>query len=413
MRSSGLLKKLVVFGVKLVGYLVYGLSCIVPRNKEKWLLGDVMGFSGNTKYYLPELLEKNKEFGYNIIWITHDRDLIPSISPMGVKVHYWLTLKAIYHCLTAGVYLVTDCTKDINPYLSGKAYYVTLWHGVGLKGVGRLSKIYQSVPEQKRDNFYHRVLFFYWIYRKPDLCLTTSDFQMRNFFMPMFDLSEEHFLLGMYPRNKFFFQSSDKIKHFIENYYPKEQLIFMNTLHTYEKKYIYMPTWRDDGRNFVEYSGIDFVVLNELLVRKNSLLILKFHSKTDLDIRALNKCSNIILLDKKIDVYPILPFTDCLITDYSSIYSDYLLLDKEIIIFDFDKDEYMSKDRDLLFDFDEYTPAVRAHNFKELLNLIECDVDCHLDSENRKKVMDIYWGARDNPLDIFEEIRHRVFNVIQ
>ena len=66
MRSSGLLKKMVVFGVKLVGYLVYGLSCIIPRNKEKWLLGDVMGFSGNTKYYLPELLEKNKEFGYNL-----------------------------------------------------------------------------------------------------------------------------------------------------------------------------------------------------------------------------------------------------------------------------------------------------------------------------------------------------------
>ena len=405
MRSNDLLRTLYVFVVKLVGYLAYKMSCAVPRNKKKWLLGDVMGFSGNTKYYLPELLEKNKEFGYDIIWITHDRELMPSISRMGVKVHYWLTLKAIYHCLTAGVYLVTDCTKDINPYLSGKACYVTLWHGVGLKGEGRLSKKYQSVPEQKRDNFYHKVLFFYWIHRKPDLCLTTSDFQMRNFFMPMFDLPEEHFLLGMYPRNKMFFQPREKIKSFVRNYYPEEQLAFMDALDAFGKKYIYMPTWRVDGRDFIKHSGIDFDRLNEVLAARNSLLILKLHSKTKLDVRALEKCTNIILMDKKLDVYPILPFTDCLITDYSSIYSDYLLLDKGIIIFDFDKDEYISKDRDLLFDFDEYTPAARAHDFNELLDLIEGGADCRLDSEARRKVMDIYWGARDNPLDIFEEIR--------
>ncbi|WP_455669620.1 CDP-glycerol glycerophosphotransferase family protein [Phocaeicola sp.] len=411
MRNSRLLKKVIVFGIKLIGYIIYKISCVVPRNKKKWLLGDIMGFSGNTKYYLPELLEKNKEFGYNIIWITHDRDLIFSISKMGVKVYYWLAPKAIYHCLTAGVYMVTDCTKDINPYLSGKAYYVTLWHGVGLKGVGRLSKIYKSVADRKRNNFYYRVLFFYWIYRKPDLCLTTSYFQMKNFFMPMFDLSEEHFLLGMYPRNQIFFQPSVEIKSFVERYCLKEQSLFMETLHSYKKIYIYMPTWRDDGRNFIEYSGIDFAVLSEALAKKNALFILKFHSKTNLDIRLLKSFSNIVLMDKRFDVYPILPFTDCLITDYSSIYSDYLLLDKEIIIFDFDKDEYMSKDRELLFDFDEYTLATRAHDFKELLNLINYNVDCHISNEDKKRMMDIYWGARNSSLDIFEEIRHRIFNV--
>lgn len=411
MRRDGLLKTIIIFLIKLTGYVLYQISCLFPRNKKKWLLGDIMGFSGNTKYCLPELLEKNKNYGYDIIWITHDKSLLATISKTGIKAYYWLTPAGMYHCLTAGVYIVTDCTKDINPYLSGKAYYVTLWHGVGLKGVGRLSKIYKSVPEHKRSNFYYKVLFFYWICRKPDLCLTTSTFQLKNFFMPMFDLPQEHFLLGMYPRNKIFFKSAAEIKDFVKRYCMKEQARFMETLVGYDKIYIYMPTWRDDERNFIEYSCMDFNVLHTVLVKKNALFILKLHSKTNLDMELFKSFSNIVSLDKRFDVYPILPFTNCLITDYSSIYSDYLLLDKEIIIFDFDKEEYMAKDRDLLFDFDEYTPAIRTHTFKHLLHIIEQDTDCHISKENRDRMMEVYWSAKDNPLNIFEEIRQRVFNI--
>lgn len=41
----------------------------------------------------------------------------------------------------------------------------------------------------------------------------------------------------------------------------------------------------------------------------------------------ISSLSNITYVSPELDVYPILPFTDVLITDYSSIYYDYLLMD--------------------------------------------------------------------------------------
>lgn len=59
-----------------------------------------------------------------------------------------------------------------------------------------------------------------------------------------------------------------------------------------------------------------------------------------------------ILLGKKLltvpnqmDLYEILPHTDLLITDYSSVYFDYLLLDKPIVFTPTDLGEY-SKNED-------------------------------------------------------------------
>lgn len=46
-----------------------------------------------------------------------------------------------------------------------------------------------------------------------------------------------------------------------------------------------------------------------------------------------------------------------LVTDYSSIYFDYLLLDKPIIFFNYDLEEYLNNSRDMYFNYDEFTPG--------------------------------------------------------
>ena len=397
------------FFIKLIGYIIFKISCLFPRSKKKWLLGDLMGFCGNTKYWLPELLEHNKGYNFKLIWITHNKQLVKRIRNAGIHAYYWLNPIAIWHCLTAGCYIVTDCTKDINCYLSGRAFYVTLWHGVSLKVAGRLTKIYLNVPEEKRNNFYHHILFFYWIYRTPDLCLTTSEFQLKNYFMPMFGLPREKFMLGMFPRNKWLLKSrEDNKKHLIEEQ-SFDIIEYIELLEKYKKVYIYMPTWREEKKDLLESTQIDFDQLNEILSKKNELLILKLHIGSHSQIKIDELFSNIKTFNKQFDVYTILPFTDTLITDYSSIYADYILMNKEVIIFDFDKEYYMSKDRGLLFDFDEYTLGKRAHTSSELISLIEKGEDCHLNASDMTKMIEVYWGAKDNNLDIFEEIRRRLF----
>ncbi len=49
------------------------------------------------------------------------------------------------------------------------------------------------------------------------------------------------------------------------------------------------------------------------------------------------------LRDKRLDLYEVVNAADLLITDYSSIYFDYLLLDRPIIFTPLDLEEYRKK----------------------------------------------------------------------
>ncbi len=153
-----------------------------------------------------------------------------------------------------------------------------------------------------------------------------------------------------------------------------------------------MPTWRDDDSNFIENSNIDFALLNEVLNSNNYLLLLKFHHHTKLDIN-IDNLSNIILIDNNLDIYPILPFTDYLITDYSSIYFEYLLLNKEILFFCFDLDNYLERNRKMYFDYELYTPGRKFYNFTELIEALKNKriIENLNYSKQRQEMLNKFW----------------------
>ena len=56
-----------------------------------------------------------------------------------------------------------------------------------------------------------------------------------------------------------------------------------------------------------------------------------------------------------------------LITDYSSIYIDYLLTEKPVVFLPYDKDDYL-KDRGLNFKYDLVTPGPKPESFENFKN---------------------------------------------
>ncbi|MCP4220690.1 MAG: hypothetical protein GY765_39045, partial [bacterium] len=66
------------------------------------------------------------------------------------------------------------------------------------------------------------------------------------------------------------------------------------------------------------------------------------------------------------DIYPFLPLADLLITDYSSIYFDYLLLDRPIVFFPYDLETYINEERGLIFEYDRLTPGPHCFSREEL-----------------------------------------------
>jgi CDP-glycerol glycerophosphotransferase (TagB/SpsB family) len=80
----------------------------------------------------------------------------------------------------------------------------------------------------------------------------------------------------------------------------------------------------------------------------------------------IEKLSNIRILDNEIDIYPLLPLTDCLITDYSSVCFDYALLRKPIIFYPFDYDDYCTNSRHLYFNYTDIIKHNICYTFVEL-----------------------------------------------
>ena len=84
--------------------------------------------------------------------------------------------------------------------------------------------------------------------------------------------------------------------------------------------------------------------------------------------------------------------TDILISDYSSTYIDYLLLDRPLIFYNFDYEDYLQNDREMYYDYDEVTPGYKAATFDELmkeLDSIAKDEDHFV--EDRQRVRDLFY----------------------
>lgn len=155
-----------------------------------------------------------------------------------------------------------------------------------------------------------------------------------------------------------------------------------------------MPTWRSHNKNSFIDSGINLDKLNTLLIEKNEIFFIKLHPQT-INYKTKNY-SNILFLENNIDIYSILPFIDILITDYSSIYYDFMLLkDKKVILYPYDLSDYMNINKDFAFDYDSYMPAIRAYSYLELEEIINNKLYNNSDiDENIKVILNTFWEIK-------------------
>lgn len=156
---------------------------------------------------------------------------------------------------------------------------------------------------------------------------------------------------------------------------------------------VYMPTFRyeleDDSimdkisrGNFFAFDYFDLSKLEQVLQKKNKYLIVKLHPY---EMKKIDeKCKNydhiyflkdIDLFKFNYDMYDLLGNTDFLITDFSSVYFDYLHLDKPIYFVTNFLKEY-EKTRGLLMGpYADIVPGAKINTFVELLDILENDTD--------------------------------------
>ncbi len=156
---------------------------------------------------------------------------------------------------------------------------------------------------------------------------------------------------------------------------------------------LYLPTYRRyEHDNLLDFNyEIDWDKLNDYLIRTNSVFLVKRHP-----IQIHNKIEfvpknyeNIIDLGD-IGHLTLLAGADILITDYSSAFFDYLMLDRPIVFYCPDTEEYLSKNG-IYFDFPQDLPGYYCETCDELINTLE-NIDFNVDYEDFKKK---YMGSCD------------------
>ena len=338
-------------------FVIYCFAYFFPRNQKIWVFGSGVGlnFSDNAKYLFLHC-SKNKEI--DSVWITRNKDLVNRLRSYGLNSYYKFSFMGIWICLRSKVYIYDSRTGSINHWLSSGAIKINLWHGSPLKTIDRDIKVkhnafYIGNHTWGYKRFLVRMLMPQW-FVVADLMIATSD-KVKGYFSSAFG-SKKIEVTG-YPRNDIIIDNSLYLK------YMSFEKKIIDSLKT-NKSILYVPTFRD-GDRYDRETPIDWDKLNKMMKENDCTFLIKLH-RHDYSVVLKKKYSNIIVLDNESDMYPLFSKIDLLITDYSSIYFDFLLTNKPVLFYAYDKEKYITKHRSMYDNYDDVTPGFKVYNYEQL-----------------------------------------------
>ncbi len=377
------------FFAYLICYIIYPFSFLFPRRGDRYAFGSFRGaFNDNAKYLYIWLSENCTDV--DAAWISNSKATVRLVRSLGLRAYYVFSLKGAFFALTSRYWFFNSYTSDIMFCLSGGAVCVNLWHGIGLKRTD-----FNTISGPMGDRFIrHRpkeVYFHPESFRRPDYLVSSAPFQT-VMFAKAFRIPQDKCLEYGYPRNAILRMTDSEREAFVSRYEPASTMELINRCKQFKEVFIYMPTWRDSQRK-VFVQSMDLSILNDVMVSRNAIMLLKPHANTIVD--GISSFSNISLIDSKVDVYSILPYTDVLITDYSSVLYDYLTMrQKGVILYLYDYEEYVSE-RDFYYPFDGNVAGVRVSSFPQMMDCIKSG-GYSVDEDARNDIVTRFWGDSAN-----------------
>ena len=352
-----LLKKAI--GVAFIPRIIYYIGGLVPTRSNLVLFGAHRGesYRGSPRALYEYFLEKESEV--DPVWITRNGAVYDELRTDHKPVVHARSMRGLLTFVRAQVGCFTHQVYDLSPVLknsipsSMKLVYTT--HGRPVKGEHIEKK--DSMGNKFRDEHV-------------DIVIATSQFQAevkRRATM----LSEDQFAVTGYPRN-------DQI--FADEGAPD----FDN----FEDTVLYAPTHRHHPKlkmEFFPFDDLDIRALADYLEEQNTLLLVRPHpdvtgrthvgdeyDKIQKLFRELTDATDHIRIasaDKYPDVNNLLRAADLLVTDYSSIFNDFLLLNRPMVFVPFDYETF-KRHKGFLYDYYENIPGPAVDTQEELLEAI-------------------------------------------
>lgn len=340
--------------------------------KDILLFTSFPDFSDNALALTEYLAQHRNDHPYTIYWLVdHADDYRRQYGHMGItflskknklgmipfrtmKIHF----QARYVFATHSFLIPKE---EVHP----EQHYILLWHGCGFK-----TKLGD-----------HYTLFDKGLVPGPLFIGSKSTY---------WNVTAEKILAEGYPRYDWMLNPS-----------PKAREYFQVLKGNYDKVVFWLPTVRNSifGREYPEgvinqfpilANDEDWSTVNAYLKTINMLLVVKLHNSQKQYSIPFEKYSNIVIKsnqdfdDAGVKMYELFPLTDALITDYSSVSFDYLVVDKPIA-YTLDDFKLYESTRGFIFPNPlDYMPGHHVYDKKQLVQFLS-DINDGTDAYSQRR----------------------------
>ena len=343
----------------IVKLLVLFFSFFVKVKKNNWLIS-LEGGGGSkcaeNAYAFAKYVSSKKNISLKVV----SRSNIKEFKKILVKP---FSINYIVALIRSRILIIeSDMHNDIPGYRVNKTIKINLFHGLALKKIYYSSKHVGNIFEKKLINSIRKFFVGFCFPSEYNLIVTSNIHHKKRYELAFRNKNVE--ILGQ-PRNDILLKNNKKIT---------KNKIFRNLgINNNFKVITYLPTFRDSqikvNNNCHLCENKDF----QKFLRKNNYILLSknhfFYEDNFKLIKNKNKAnSNSFQIKNEFLTQELLKISDCLITDYSGVYIDFLLLEKPIIFYCYDLKKYQREDREFDFNYNssQITPGPKVKNINDL-----------------------------------------------
>lgn len=317
-------------------------------------------YSDNPRAIFEYMRKHRSEF--NLYWSVH-KDSTEVFNENGIPYIKRYTLKWLL-LMTRAEYWVSNSRLPLWVTKPKHTTYLQTWHGTPLKKLAHdMDEVYMpgTTTEKYKENFSKDVSN--WDY------LISPNPYSTEIFKRAFQFDKRILETG-YPRNDF-----------LVTHNQDEQILKIKeklNLRKDKKVILYAPTWRDDyyfekGRYRLDLQ-LDLDKLKAVL-GEEYILILRMHYLVAENLPIEEYKGFVFDYSNYEDIRDLYLISDILITDYSSVFFDYSILNRPIIFYAYDLENYRDKLRGFYFNIEEKTPNLIVKTNEELIEKINTIAD--------------------------------------
>ena len=335
------------------------------RDWDTWVFGEWFGNKCNdSSLALANHIARN-DYDIRLYWIAKKgcigiEDLDPKVTVVEMD-----SPQAMELLCRAGAVFVNEGLAD----LSGPVYnysnggvVVNLWHGVAWKKIGMDT----YGPLQIGLKLYAWIIFKSQTFTY----FVTASKRLSNNLKSAFLLKDKQLIKAGFPRNQQFHDeeslavSRRKILSALRELNP-------DLIREDIRLIAYLPTFRDSGMETFSFLGLKSPELDAYLEEQNAVIVEKAHIADQSKGKVAGEGGMTrVIKANDLSAQELMAASDMLITDYSSCFYDFLILDRPVIHYIYDFDYYKNKDRGLYYEKEDVVCGDAPETQEDLVDAI-------------------------------------------